>query len=59
MGIKRTNEGIDLNELEQIFQTGKIKFFYTIPRYHHPLGTSYSKDEKEKSHYWLRDTMYL
>lgn len=48
IGIKRTNEGIDLNELERIFQTGKIKFFYTIPRYHHPLGTSYSKDEKEK-----------
>ncbi|PFX55623.1 GntR family transcriptional regulator [Bacillus wiedmannii] len=48
IGIKRTNEGIDLNELECIFQTGKIKFFYTIPRYHHPLGTSYSKYEKEK-----------
>ncbi|WP_448162557.1 aminotransferase-like domain-containing protein [Bacillus mobilis] len=48
IGIKRTNEGIDLHELERIFRTGKIKFFYTIPRYHHPLGTSYSKDEKEK-----------
>ncbi|KLA26438.1 PLP-dependent aminotransferase family protein [Bacillus cereus] len=48
IGIKRTNEGIDLNELERIFRTGKIKFFYTIPRYHHPLGTSYSKYEKEK-----------
>ena len=48
IGIKRTNEGIDLNELERIFRTGKIKFFYTIPRYHHPLGTSYSKEEKEK-----------
>lgn len=48
IGIKRTNEGIDLMELERIFRTGKIKFFYTIPRYHHPLGTSYSKDEKEK-----------
>lgn len=48
IGIKRTNEGIDLNELERIFRTGKIKFFYTIPRYHHPLGTSYSKGEKEK-----------
>ncbi|TKI02160.1 PLP-dependent aminotransferase family protein, partial [Bacillus wiedmannii] len=47
-GIKRTNKGIDLNELERIFRTGKIKFFYTIPRYHHPLGTSYSKEEKEK-----------
>ncbi|MDA1679557.1 aminotransferase-like domain-containing protein [Bacillus cereus group sp. TH152-1LC] len=48
IGIKRTNEGIDLDELERIFRTGNIKFFYTIPRYHHPLGTSYSKEEKEK-----------
>ncbi|EEL50662.1 MULTISPECIES: PLP-dependent aminotransferase family protein [Bacillus cereus group] len=48
IGIKRTVEGIDLIELEKIFRTGKIKFFYTIPRLHHPLGTSYSKKEKEK-----------
>lgn len=27
IGIKRTNEGIDLTELERIFRTGKIKFF--------------------------------
>lgn len=59
IGIKRTSEGIDLNELERIFRTGKIKFFYTIPRCHHPLGTSYSKGEKEKSYYWLRNIMYL
>ncbi|MGG3653146.1 PLP-dependent aminotransferase family protein [Bacillus pseudomycoides] len=48
IGIKRTAKGIDLYELEKIFRTGKIKFFYTIPRFHHPLGTSYSKKEKEK-----------
>ncbi|MFJ8526517.1 PLP-dependent aminotransferase family protein [Bacillus sp. NPDC094106] len=48
IGIKRTTEGIDLNELERIFRTEKIKFFYTIPRFHHPLGTSYSKNENEK-----------
>ncbi|MDM5188803.1 PLP-dependent aminotransferase family protein [Bacillus sp. DX4.1] len=47
IGIKRTSEGIDLAELEKIFQTEEIKFFYTIPRFHHPLGTSYSKKEKE------------
>ncbi|HGF1449544.1 TPA: PLP-dependent aminotransferase family protein [Streptococcus suis] len=39
--IERTFEGIDLQELEAIFQTGKIKFFYTIPRLHNPLGASY------------------
>ena len=48
IGIKRTHEGIDLNELERIFSTEKIKFFYTTPRFHHPLGTSYSKKEREK-----------
>lgn len=45
--IKRNSEGIDLLELERIFKTGNIKFFYTIPRYHNPLGTSYSKEEKK------------
>lgn len=39
--IERTFDGIDLQELETIFQTGKIKFFYTIPRLHNPLGASY------------------
>ena len=32
--IERTPEGIDLEELERIFQSGRIKFFYTIPRFH-------------------------
>ncbi|MFD3449013.1 PLP-dependent aminotransferase family protein [Microbacteriaceae bacterium 4G12] len=47
LGIKRTANGIDLQELERIFQTEDIKFFYTMPRFHNPLGTSYSKKEKE------------
>lgn len=41
MGIKRTRDGIDLNELEFLFKTQKIKFFYTVPRNHNPLGTTY------------------
>ncbi|HFU3800781.1 TPA: PLP-dependent aminotransferase family protein [Streptococcus suis] len=39
--IDRNLNGIDLKKLEKIFQTGKIKFFYTIPRMHNPLGSSY------------------
>lgn len=46
--IERTPEGIDLEELERIFQSGRIKFFYTIPRFHYPLGHSYSRKEKEE-----------
>jgi len=46
IGIKRDANGIDLNQLETIFAANHIKFFYTIPRFHNPLGTSYSKKEK-------------
>ncbi|HFU4501138.1 TPA: PLP-dependent aminotransferase family protein [Streptococcus suis] len=44
--IERDFEGIDLGKLEEIFQTGKIKFFYTIPRLHNPLGSTYDTASK-------------
>ncbi|XEC94266.1 PLP-dependent aminotransferase family protein [Paenibacillus tarimensis] len=47
-GIARTAAGIDLQELEEKFKRGGIKFFYTIPRYHNPLGTSYSAEETKE-----------
>lgn len=46
-GIARTVSGIDLKELEERFRSGGIKFFYTIPRYHCPLGTSYGAEERK------------
>lgn len=47
MGIRRTAQGIDFAELERLFRTGNIKLFYTMPRFHNPLGTSYSTREKK------------
>ena len=46
--IERSPKGIDLLELENIFRSGNIKFFYTIPRFHYPLGHTYSRQEKEE-----------
>ncbi|KIL38150.1 GntR family transcriptional regulator [Gordoniibacillus kamchatkensis] len=46
-GIARTAAGIDLRELEEKFRSGGIKFFYTMSRYHNPLGTSYSTEERK------------
>jgi len=46
--VERTFEGIDLIEIERLFSEGEIKFFYTMPRVHNPLGTGLSKYEKEK-----------
>ncbi|MGO4348108.1 PLP-dependent aminotransferase family protein [Paenibacillus sp. MCAF9] len=47
IGIERRFAGIDFNRLEEIFRTEDIKFFYTMPRFHNPLGCSYSKKEKQ------------
>ncbi|QGX46961.1 aminotransferase class I/II-fold pyridoxal phosphate-dependent enzyme [Streptococcus equinus] len=46
--IKRHFNGIDLDELEELFKNGDIKFFYTISRFSNPLGLSYSNAEKQK-----------
>lgn len=48
IGLERTPAGIDWATLERHFQTNLIKFFYTIPRFHNPLGTSYSQEEKQR-----------
>lgn len=47
IGIARNESGLDLDELERHFRNNSIKFFYTVPRYHNPLGTSLSRREKE------------
>lgn len=38
--IDLTENGIDLDKLEQIFQKEKIKFFYLIPNFQNPSGIS-------------------
>ena len=64
--IERRVNGINLDELENHFKSGKIKFFYTIPRFHYPLGHSYSEEEKlaildlaSKYHIYIVEDDYL
>ncbi|WP_159888446.1 aminotransferase-like domain-containing protein [Paenibacillus puerhi] len=45
--IARTTDGIDLQQLEELFRDGEIKCFYTMSRHHNPLGTSYDVKEKK------------
>lgn len=45
--IARTAAGIDLQELENQFKNAGIKFFYTMSRYHNPLGSSYSTENRK------------
>ncbi|OAX48749.1 aminotransferase-like domain-containing protein [Paenibacillus sp. AD87] len=48
IGIERTQAGMDWVALERHFQSNMIKFFYTIPRFHNPLGTSYTAKDKQR-----------
>lgn len=48
IGIDRTVDGIDFERLELLFRTEDIKFFYTTPRFHNPLGCSYTRQQKER-----------
>lgn len=48
IGIQRDDQGIDLGELEAHFGSGQIKFFFTVPRFLNPLGTSYSLEQKKR-----------
>ncbi|HZG85181.1 PLP-dependent aminotransferase family protein [Paenibacillus sp.] len=47
IGIERTRDGVDLDELERHFRSNQIKFFYTTSRYHNPTGWCYSKSQRE------------
>lgn len=46
-GIARSGSGIDLQELEERFRSGAVKFFYTMSRTHNPLGTTYDTETRK------------
>ncbi|MGE5703721.1 MAG: PLP-dependent aminotransferase family protein [Clostridia bacterium] len=46
LGIRRDFNGIDFLELERMFREEDVKYFYTIPRLHNPLGTSLTEKDK-------------
>lgn len=46
--IRRNEKGIDLKKLEEYFKYEDVKFFYTVPRNHNPLGTSYTYGQRKR-----------
>ena len=45
---RQIDGGIDLVHLEELFVSGEFSLFYTISRFHNPLGGSYSEATKKK-----------
>ena len=46
--ICRDENGINVHELERLFQNHSIRFFFTIPRNHNPLGTTLNASTRKK-----------
>lgn len=46
--VRRALDGLDWASLERQFAEGDIKFFYVMPRFHNPIGTSLTVAEKKK-----------
>lgn len=40
------NDGINLNELEEMLKLRKYKFFYGVPNFQNPTGISYSEEKR-------------
>lgn len=47
-GVRRALDGLDWAALERQFAEGDIKFFYVMPRFHNPIGTSLTVADKKK-----------
>ncbi|WP_051289962.1 aminotransferase-like domain-containing protein [Paenibacillus massiliensis] len=46
--VPRHLDGLDMDRLEQLLQTGEIKFIYVMPRFHNPLGVSLTIAQKQR-----------
>ncbi|WP_339786449.1 PLP-dependent aminotransferase family protein [Paenibacillus sp. FSL R7-0313] len=47
-GVRRALDGLDWASLERQFAEGDIKFFYVMPRFHNPIGTSMTVADKKR-----------
>jgi len=47
-GIALQEDGLDLDELEEVLKTEKPKILYVIPNFHNPAGIIYSKEKRQR-----------
>lgn len=54
-----TKEGIDIDQLIQLYQQHQAKFFYGIPNFQNPTGLTYNLDNRQQLAQWLNDTQSI
>ena len=59
-GVNRTAQGLEMERLEEYFSSRRVRYFYTCPRFQHPLGTSLARQErKDLVHLAKRYDVYI
>ena len=43
------DDGVDIEELNEVVDNNKIKFFYSVPNFQNPSGITYSAEKREKT----------
>lgn len=46
--VPQTSEGPQLDKLEQLFASGKVKLFYAVPDFHNPSGVCWSLEVRKR-----------
>jgi len=46
--VQQTNSGPDIHDLEALFSSQKIKFFYAVPDFHNPTGVCWSLTTRQQ-----------
>ena len=57
--VELQNDGMNLDELQNILQNTKIKFGYVVPNFQNPTGVSYSKEKREKFYEIMKKNNFL
>jgi len=48
ISIAQTKNGPDLNNLETVFASGKVKLFYAVPDFHNPTGVVWTLETRQR-----------
>lgn len=52
-------DGMNLNKLEEVLKTKKIKFGYVVPNFQNPTGVSYSAEKRKKLFEIMQNNNFL
>ncbi len=57
--VSMDENGVDIDELQVVFEKNPVKLFYSVPNFQNPSGITYSKERREKVAEIIKNTSAL